>query len=294
MKGFCFLLLCLIPFNAVFAVGSSVAGAVAGATRVEAKSQYVAAASNQPPGKAPATAAAAEPETGYYDFIFGLGMTQALVGKSFIGISSTETDWVSQTHHNLQSLFGNVGLGYVAYLSTSERYFCKLAWFPSIEPVLNLYFDDLTAKGKVYLFNNPNLPTSTYNMPIRSTNLMIDVLLNVVSYQHFTLYVLGGIGEAWTRVSYNDAPNINGTVIRPPLSLRNRTETHKVYEWGAGVSYAIDCKVRIVFSYLYTHIGNFDTSTIGTLDGTPIQLVTPGGFSLRTQGFLLQLQYALS
>lgn len=294
MKGVCFLLLCLIPFNAVIAaIGSGhVAAAAVAATQVAARSQYVAAASNRPPSKAPATTK--EPETGYYEFVGGIGLAELDIGKSFLGVSSTETDWVAQNNNNLQSACGNIGIGYVVYLSNSQRYFDTFSWFPSIEPVLNLYFADLTAKGNVYLFNDFTLPTSTFSMPIRTTNLMIDVLLNVIAYRHFALYILGGIGEAWTRVGYHDAPNASGTPTRAALVLNSRTQSHKVYEWGTGVSYAVNCNLKVVLSYLYTHVGNFKTSEVGTLGGVETVLVSPAVFSLRTQAVLLQFQYALS
>lgn len=297
MRGvsFLFLLLCLFPFSAAFAIGERVAAVAAAATRVESKAPYVAAASNQPPGKAPTGAKAQQPKTGYIDLVGGLGMAQIFTGKSFIGISNAEQDWVSQTNFNhFQSVIGNIGLGYVHFLSNSERYFETFSWFPSVETILNLYFADLTAKGHVFLFNNPNFPTSTFEMPIRTTNLMIDVIVNIISYQHFTWYVLGGIGEAWTRVSYSDAPDSIGAPSRPALDLRDRTQSHSTYEWGTGISYAVNCNLRVVFAYLYTHIGNFKTSENGTLDGVNTVLVSPAAFSLRTQALMLQLQYGLT
>lgn len=306
MKGACtsvilVFLLSLLPVKSIFAVGE-VAGAVAAGTvhaaaaSAAAKTQYAASASNIPPSKAPKTGGKPppEPETGYYEFVGGFGLAQVIIGKSFIGVTPTETDLLYQFNYRaFRSGVFHAGIGYLSFLNASERYFCKKTWFPSIEPILNLYYFNLTAKGHVFLFNNPGLSTSTFNMPIKTTSLMIDVLLNVVSYRHFTLFVLGGVGESWSQINYTDSPNATGLIRRPPLHLNTRSQSNMLYEWGAGISYAVNPDVKLAVEYLYTHIGNFRTSGTGRLGGIPSPGVAPAGFSLRTQALFLDAYVSL-
>lgn len=268
-----------------------------------ARAQAVAGTSNVPPGNAPKTAkakttatvaaaatpaATKEPENGYWEMVGGLGLSQIKVGNSLIGVTAFETDLIRQNNENLHWLLAHVGVGFVYYLASTDAYFCKITWFPSIEPILNLSYYDLHAEGPVYRFNNRNLDASlSFDMPIRTTTLMLDILLNVISVYHFSLFVLGGAGAAWSHINYTDSPYTNNPFARPGLDLETRMQSNYVYEWGAGLSYMFTPHFKMALEYLYTHVGNFKTSGRGTLDGLRDPVVYPATFSLRTQAVIL-------
>lgn len=281
-----------LSFTAVAAPiggGGGIRATVAGAAARQQTAATTAPSTETGPIAAPATTQpAAVPDTGFYEFVAGVGFAQVKVGKSQLGISATESDLVSQQNNSYHSYMGHVGIGYHYYLGEPDRFSTKFIWFPSIEPIVNLYYHDLKPKGNVYLFNNPGLGTSTFDMPIHTTSLMIDLLLNIFTVNHFSYFILGGVGEGWSKISYHDAPDSTGALTRPRLDLKSRSQSNAMYEWGTGISYAFNPRIKVAFEYLYTHIGNIRTSGNGTLGGVPVA-VDPAGFSLRTQMFALDL-----
>lgn len=292
MKGFVWLLASLLASSPVFAaeVPPDVAGAV---THEAARAQVGAATPKQGPTEAPQQAAAGQKTINYLDVLVGLGLTEVITGKSRLGISPTETDWVAQRHNNWKIRDGRVGVGYIYSLSGEDRFEEKFQWFPWIYPVLTLNYYNLYAKGNVLLFNNPAFRTVSFDMPIRTTSLMLDVALSLLSYQHFSFFVLGGVGEAYSDITYSDGANPNTAILRPPLTLNSKSQHNAVYEWGGGASLALCPRVVVSLEYLYTHFGNFRTSVYGNLGGVPTQLVSPANFSLRTQTVMFDLHWAV-
>ena len=281
---------CVFPTTTSARGGAIAAGGVRETVAgVAARTQYAATASaNVGPTQAPKNAAQAQPETGFYELVGGLGAAQNKIGKASLGLfGPLITDLLAQTHNDYGHLMGHVGLGYHYYLGPSDRYSDQTAWFPSIEPILNLYWYDIKAVGTRYLLSNPDYGYVSFEMPIHTTNLMIDVLLNIFTYKHFNWFILGGVGEAWTRLSYNDHPN-SGFYVNP-VKLNERSQSNNAYEWATGISYTFNPRLRLSFEYLYTHIGNIRTSGNGTLAGVPWPFFDPPGFSLRTQSLLLDV-----
>lgn len=299
MKGSILLLVCLITLsNSILAADAAPTTSVAHAA-AQAESKQIASA-NAPKAANTAIAAtdtkpaAAAAPSGYFEVVGGFGTAQMNAGKSHLGVSTTETDWVSQTSTNWQNPFAHLGIGYVYFISEAQKgYSEKLIWLPSVEPMLNVYYFNLNANGNVYRFNGP-LSTSTFTLPVRSTNLMLDALVTLATYHRLSFFVLGGVGVAWTSVKYKDTPLPNTPAARAPLHLNTSTQSHAAYEWGAGITYAFNPRIALGLEYLYTHIGNARTSGSGTLGGVPDLNITPAGFSLRTQAIFLDLHVALS
>jgi opacity protein-like surface antigen len=293
MKGRFLLLGCLLTSSSVYAVtpSPSTASNVSHAeAQVESK-QIAAAAAPSAPSPPPGTVGAG---TGYFEVVGGFGIAQTTVGKSLLGISTSERDWVSQTNKQWQSPFANLGVGYIYALSDVKRgYADKFVWLPSVEAMLNLYYSNINAKGNVYRFNNGSLNTQTFTLPIKSTSLMLDAILTLASVKQFSLFVLGGMGETWSQIKYHDVPNGNPNA-RASLRLNSRSQSNGTYQWGTGLTFAFNPRIALSVEYLYTHIGNIKTSSRGTLGGVTDTQLKAATFGLRSQAVFADLRLALS
>lgn len=298
MKGRILSLICLLTLlQSAFAVGEVAATSNVAHAAAQATSKQIASA-NAPKGPVENTATVTAPAapagpSGYFRAVGSFGTTQVNVGKATLGISPTETDTLSQTTTNWQTPVARLGLGYVYFFGDVQRgYADTLVWLPSVEPRLSVYYFNMQAEGNVLRFNAP-APSSTFTLPVRSTTLMLDVILTVASYHKLSLYALGGLGASWNTVKYSDSPNANNPAARPALSLNNSTRSQASYEWGAGMMYSFTPRIATGLEYLYTHMGNISTSGSGSLGNVPMS-VAPAGFALRTQSILLDLYVTLS
>jgi opacity protein-like surface antigen len=230
---------------------------------------------------------------GYFEVIGAGSLSAANAGNGGLGIGN-ETDTLVQTKSNHWNAWGGqLGIGYVYFLRRAEIYADPLQWFPTIEPELNVYYNDYPNKGNVYRFGNPALNQLSYNMPIRSTRLMLDAALTVVSKDDFSIYGIAGIGNAWNRFSYRDSNN-SGPTCPINLSLKNKTNSHFVWEVGAGIGYDLNNRLKATFEYLYTYYGSLQTSNNGTSGGFTAPISSPASFSFRTQALLLGLHLAVA
>ena len=135
----------------------------------------------------------------------------------------------------------------------------ELRWFPTIEPMLNLYYSSFNINGDVYLFNNVFLNTPRYTTTIKNTRLLLDVALSIFSKRGFSVYGLLGIGEGWSRLNYQDKI---GSDVR--VKLITEHETNVVWEFGAGLAYAFDRKFGVSLEYVWTDLGRMHTANSGS------------------------------
>lgn len=298
MKGRYLLPLYLFTITASFAITPPPGGASSNVAHVVsgmASQQIASANATTTPTAAPTLTYGAG--SGYFELVGGYGLNQVKVTTSRLGISKTESDWVAQTNNDMQSPFGQFGLGYVYSLNDSQRaYSKKLVWFPCVETLLLFNYFNVDATGNVSRFGNPsstNPYTATFTLPVKTTSLMLDFSLSLLRFKRFSIFILGGAGEAWSRISYHDTPN-NNPLARPPLHLNSRTQSNMVYEWGTGMNFEINKRFALSVEYLYTHIGNIKTSGLGTLGGAVDKQISAAGFSLRRQTVLMDLHVALN
>ena len=196
------------------------------------------------------------------------------------------------------TLAGQLGFGYVYYFGHAQKYSDCVQWFPSIEPELNVYYlSSNSIKGDVWRFDNSAFNDLTFDIPLRSTRLMLDAALTVASWKQISIYAIGGIGNAWNRIGYSDKDNDNGDVTdtcpEQRLSLNNRSQSKFVWEAGAGATYAFNDRFGLSLEWLYTNLGNVRTSGSGDTATITAPVIVPAHFNLKSQTLLLGLHIAV-
>ena len=234
----------------------------------------------------------------HFEVIGAPGIAKLNAGNSSqLGVTSSETDKLVQTNTNSWDTFaGQLGVGYVYYFRDALQYSNKVQWFPSIEPELNGYYlASNSIKGNVLRFNSSNFNQLTYDIPIHSTRLMLDAALTVVSWKRLSLYALGGIGNAWNRISYSDTENSSSDNDCPDqrVSLSSNTSSNFAWEAGLGLIYAFNDRFGLSLEYLYTDLGTARTSASGNSGTITAPMLTSVHFNLRAQSALLGLHIAL-
>jgi opacity protein-like surface antigen len=231
---------------------------------------------------------------GHFEILGGPGISQLSAGNSPLGITSSETDQIVQTNANSwNTLAAQLGVGYVHYFGDAQQYSDQVQWFPSIEPELNVYYlSSHSINGNVLRFNSAAFNDLTFDIPIRSTRLMLDAALTVASWKQLSVYVLGGIGNAWTRVGYSDA--VKGGLPCPEqrISLNNKTNSNFAWEAGAGMTFAFNNRFALSIEYLYAGLGNVKTAGSGNT-GLSAPVIVPARFNLKSGAGLLALHIAL-
>lgn len=231
----------------------------------------------------------------HFEVIGAAGVASLMAGNSYLGVTSSETDTLVQTNSNDWNTFtGQLGIGYVYYLGGAEQYSDKVQWFPMIEPELNGYYlGKGTIKGDVWRFGDPAFNEMTYKMSVESTRLMFDTALTIVSKRQYSLYAIGGIGNAWNRVGYRDADHNGMPCPDQFLNLNSTTRSSFVWEAGAGLSYAFNNRFALSLEYLYTDLGRVKTPGSGFTGAITTPVLVPADFKLSSQAALLGLHIAI-
>ncbi|CEG58387.1 SPOR domain-containing protein [Legionella fallonii] len=231
----------------------------------------------------------------HIDFIGAIGVANLAADNGYLGVTSSETDTLVQTNgNNWNALAAQLGVGYVYYLRNYDPYSDQIQWFTAIEPELNGYYlGQSNIKGDVWRFGSPDFNDMTYDMPINSYRLMVDGALTVVSKRQYSLYAIGGIGNAWNRAGYSDA-SLNG-IPCADQSLNLNTATHSSFAWevGAGLSYAFNNRFSLSLEYLYADLGNVQTSGTGFTGTISTPVLIPANFKLTSQAALVGLHVAI-
>ena len=124
----------------------------------------------------------------HFELIAAGGIGAVSVADSYLRVTSSETDTLKQTNSNKwNNPTGQLGAGYVFYLVDGPRISNDWRWFPTVEPMLNLYYSRLDVKGDVYRFNDPAFNEFSYKSVIKSTRLMLDAALTIVSKGKFSV-----------------------------------------------------------------------------------------------------------
>jgi len=229
----------------------------------------------------------------HFEIIAALGINGVNMSDGHLKITSSETDTLKQTNsNNWNAWLGQLGVGYIFPLINKHGFPDGPQWFPSIEPMLNLYLTRFNIKGDILRFNSPNFNEFSYKSTIQSTRLMLDVALTVLSKQQFSLYALAGIGESWNRISYKD-PGASSACPLAGINLDSKDRYRLAWDLGAGIAYAFNPVVSLSLEYLYTNLGTLGTSDDGDTGNITAPRLGVAHASVDTQALLLGLHIAL-
>jgi opacity protein-like surface antigen len=232
----------------------------------------------------------------HIDIIGALGVASLSVNDGgYLGVTSSETDRLVQTNgNNWNTLAAQLGVGYVYYASNYNPFSDKAQWFTAIEPELNGYYlGQSSIKGDVWRFSNPAFNDMTFNMPIESYRLMLDGALTVVTKKQYSLYAIGGIGNAWNRIGYSDADRNGIPCTDQFLNFNSTTRSSFAWELGAGLSYAFNNRFALSLEYLYADLGSVKTPDTGFTGAITAPVLVPASFKLTSQAALLGLHVAI-
>lgn len=234
------------------------------------------------------------PRGNHFEVIGAPGIAKLSAGNSYLQVTSQETDTLVQTNSSQWSSYSaQLGVGYLRYFCDPNRSYDRVHWFSSVEPEVNLYYlGSDSIDGVVNRFGNPNWGQLNYDMPVRSTRLMLDMALNIVAYKHLSFYGIAGIGHAWNRVAYHDSA---ADVDCPPQTLNLNYKTSSNFAWEAGPGLLYDYDDRFSFSgeYLFTYLGKVKPGSGGSYGTIANPTVSASSFTLRAQTILVGLHIAL-
>lgn len=231
----------------------------------------------------------------HWEIIGAGGIANVDAGHSYLGVTSSETDELVQTNEDdWKTAVEQAGIGFVYYFPNKQRFSCCTQWFPSIEPELNYYHSSFHINGDVYRFSDPAFNEFSYKSTIETSRLMLDAALTVVSKGEYSLFVIGGIGEARHKVSYHDSGSVNDPCNLAALRLSDRNQSNYVWEAGAGVAYAFNNRFNLSLEYLYTNFGKLKLTSSAHSTTLTIPQITPSPFTLHSQAVLLGLHVGLS
>lgn len=230
-----------------------------------------------------------------FEVIGALGIANIRASNSRLGVTSFEIDKLVSNNNQWNTFAAQLGAGYVYYFGDAQRYSDKVQWFPSIEPQVNGYYlgGNSSIQGEVWRFENPEFNDLSFETSLQSTRVMFDTALTVVSRQQYSLYAIGGIGNAWNRLSYKDRDNEPGSCSIANLNLNSRTRSNFVWEAGGGLMYSYNDRVAVTLQYLYTDLGKAGSSASGTVGGISSPVIVPPRFDLNAQTVSLGLHVAV-
>ncbi len=230
------------------------------------------------------------------EIIGALGVGDLMPGSGELGVTNSETDFLVQPNKNNWNVFGaQAGVGYIHYFPGALQYSENLQWFPSIEPELNAYYlGQETFSGDVWRFNNRVFNEMTYTMSIQSVRLMADGALTIISKKKFSLYAIGGIGNAWNYLSYSDTDNANAAPC-PDQGLNLGKNIHSSFAWevGGGITYTYNPRILLSLEYLYADLGRTETSASGNTGTITTPHIISAQFNLNSQAILAGLHVTL-
>lgn len=228
----------------------------------------------------------------FFEILVMGGWSFADMTDATMTINEVEVDKLEQTNEgDWNAWTAQLGLGYVYFL-TDDFDTDDLQWFPVINPQLNLYyFNTNDIEGDVLRFEDPNANQMDYDMHFNSTRLMFDVALTVAQLQEFSIYAIAGAGVSWNNVDDFSATEKDGVDCGiQPIDLDSNSSTSFAYEFGGGLSYAINTDLSVSVEYLYAGINDID---LGNDEDVENLNVAGSDFDINTQSVLLGLRFAL-
>ncbi|KTD09354.1 SPOR domain-containing protein [Legionella jamestowniensis] len=230
-----------------------------------------------------------------FEVLGALGIANLRADNSRLGVTSFEIDTLVPNNNKWNTFAAQLGVGYVYYFGDAQRHSDEVQWFPSIEPQVNGYYLDgnSSIQGEVWRFESSEFNGLSFKSSVQSTRLMFDTALTIVSRQYYSLYVIGGIGNAWNRLSYKDSDNEDGSCSIGNLNLNSRTHSNFAWEAGGGLMYSYNDRVALTLQYLYTDLGEAGSSASGTFGSISLPVIVPPRFDLSAQTVSLGIHVAV-
>lgn len=251
---------------------------------------------NEAPPPPPPCTIPIQTNNDYIEVLAGLGISKLDADDGKFGVTASETDTLHQTNSQSWSSYdGQLGIGYVYYLdNTIPTCSNDLQWFPTIESEINIYeLVSNSIDGDVFRFGSSSFNDFSFDIPVHSTRLMFDAALTIASMQQASVYVIGGIGTAWTRLSYHERPK-NTPCPDQTVTFKNASSnSHYAWELGAGITYGFTDMMGVSFEYLYTHFGNVSVSGNATTGSITAPVISNPSLNLSSQTAMIVLHYAI-
>lgn len=174
-----------------------------------------------------------------------------------------------------------IGVGYHAFAERlADRNFLN-----DLLLQVNYYHDKTTIKGDVW--QDGYADNFTFEAPLTSDRLMLDVKPTLFSIQNASYYTILGAGVAWNQISYSEtALNADGGQAR---TLDTATNRNFVYDLGLGVNMHVTTNAYVTLEYLYTTLGGNSPSTVGSAANA---VAAAPNFVTHSQSALLGLGWA--
>ncbi|KTD67278.1 hypothetical protein Lste_3484 [Legionella steelei] len=209
------------------------------------------------------------------------------VPQTTISPTDIETDNLSRGHANTTGELG-FGVYYKRPLLVNDA-----VWFNTLAVGLAVrysgFLDNIT-DGNVDQFEQTNLDNYQYQVYFENTRLLAQLSLDVLTYKQVSLYLIGGIGEGWSRLRYHDFPNEED--LGGGLSLPKKNTSHFVANVGTGINYHYTEHLSFSLGYLYTDYGHITASNEGILNGEAVTLSAPT-FSIESHALLMGIHYLI-
>jgi len=195
-------------------------------------------------------------------------------------ISSTETDLNKLSGTTTKGTW-KLGIGYELF----EEQLRQRSYFNRLLLELNVYQASNTIEGNVWQYELPQFNNYTFDAPIPSTRLMLDVKPSLITWNRLSPYLILGVGASWNKVSYDETA-LAGIDPSSALSLSEHTQTQLAWDLGVGLNIQIVEDVSLTAEYIYGFLG--EGSPDNNSGKTPY-LSEPPSFSYQIQSLLIGL-----
>lgn len=228
----------------------------------------------------------------YWELIGMGGVATLDTQNTDLYVTPYETDTLVQTNENAwTSGTGQLGLGYTMPLGNAPDDADQVQWFTRIQLQANAYYlqGEVDGNGDRFSDYPGDYNDTRYSMRIKSTRLMGDMAVTIISKREFSAYAIAGVGPSWNQISDFDGDELN---CIQNVTLNDTTDVNFTYELGAGLTYEFNSKFSTSLQYLYTHFNDLELSDKGRIGTDEITELESKHFDLASQALLLGLRYA--
>ncbi|MGA2654453.1 MAG: outer membrane beta-barrel protein, partial [Gammaproteobacteria bacterium] len=190
-------------------------------------------------------------DEGYFELKGAVGPTWLQAHATDVQLSPYEI--LHTNFDNLSAFNATLGVAYALPLLEENDDF---SWLPFVKASIDVahqfeqtFSGDITQVGWTSEWDNQT--------KIENTNLMFNLSLGLLQYDDLSVFILGGVGAAWTQVTYNAE---NGSVDTKDVHLGEQNTTTFASQGGAGLGYLIAPDLNLTGTWLYTHIGDIKVS----------------------------------
>ena len=205
-----------------------------------------------------------------FELSLGMGVSSFMWNNGTIQATATETDKLSSANDYI-SMLEKAGVGYHLFSDALS----KRKYLNDLLLELNLYHSHAAIHGAVWQYQQSNLDNYTFNAPIDSTRLMLDVKPNLFTQANFSPYPIVGVGMSWNKLSYSKSPAYSG--VSDYTNLDSEFNRRIAYDLGFGVHYHVTQHVNTSLEYLYNRLGHLSSSNnliSGQASSSPASILT--------------------